>query len=311
MCIVTLRRVLSAIVLGAVVAGAGEAWETDWAKARERAAAESRPILVEFTGSDWCGWCVRLKKEVLDQEAFVTYAAGNLVLMEADYPRQTPQSPELKAQNASLQKEFGVTGFPTLFLVDAEGRPFARTAYRAGGAEAYVEHLKALVAIRGVRDAALAKAAGAAGLERAQALVEAMTALPIDVLRFYAPTIAEIQTLDPENRTGFRARLAEMELMEVENGVRRLGRSGRQAEALALVDAFIAKHAPAGELHQKALLAKLGAYPINTKDGLDALGALVDEALAIDAATPTGQRCIEIRKRLAEAAARLQAAPAP
>ncbi|MCB1099659.1 MAG: thioredoxin family protein [Verrucomicrobiae bacterium] len=120
-------------------------WETDYAAALARAKAEKKHVLVDFTGSDWCGWCIRLKEEVFDQSAFKQYAKENLILVELDFPRGKELSKKLTSQNEELQQKFEVQGFPTIILLDSKGKEAARTGYKEGGADAYVEHLKGLI----------------------------------------------------------------------------------------------------------------------------------------------------------------------
>jgi len=139
------------IILAAVAVGVGafasEGWETDFEKASARAKAEGKHMLVDFSGSDWCGWCVKLDKEVFSKKAFREYAKENLVLVLADFPRDdSKQSAELKKQNKGLAEKFGVRGFPTVYILDSDGKPVAKTGYQAGGPEAYVEHVKKLIA---------------------------------------------------------------------------------------------------------------------------------------------------------------------
>jgi protein disulfide-isomerase len=124
---------------------AEDAWLTNFEEAKKQAAETGRPILVDFSGSDWCGWCIKLDKEVFAQEAFKTYAAENLILFLADFPRSTPQSDEVKAQNQALSQTYGVRGFPTVLLLDATGEVLEKTGYQAGGATAYIEHIKQLL----------------------------------------------------------------------------------------------------------------------------------------------------------------------
>ena len=143
-----MKKWLTMLVVLATATGAfaGEGWETDFEKAKAAARAQGKYILIDFSGSDWCGWCIKLDKEVFSQQAFKDYARENLVLMLADFPRDTSkQSAELRKQNKKLSEEFGVNGFPTVFLLDSNGRKLAKTGYRDGGPEAYVEHLKGLV----------------------------------------------------------------------------------------------------------------------------------------------------------------------
>ncbi|HKK17272.1 MAG TPA: thioredoxin family protein [Opitutales bacterium] len=122
------------------------AWMTDFDAAKAKAEAEGKPMLVDFTGSDWCGWCIKLDKEVFSKTSFKDYASENLVLVEIDFPRGKEQSAELKAQNEALAKQYGIRGFPTILLLDAEGKVIERTGYRRGGPEKYVEHLKGILA---------------------------------------------------------------------------------------------------------------------------------------------------------------------
>ena len=125
---------------------AGNAWMTDYAAAKIKAAAEQEALLLECTGSDWCPPCMRLNKEVFSQVAFLDYAAEELVIVKLDFPRKKAQSAELKAQNIALRDQFGIRGYPTVLLVTAEGKLLDQTGYRPGGAEAYVEHLKGMLA---------------------------------------------------------------------------------------------------------------------------------------------------------------------
>ena len=118
------------------------AWGNDYAKAVEQAKAENKPILLDFTGSDWCGWCMKMKKESLDTPQFVSYAQKNLVLVTVDFPHNTPLAPQVKKQNDELGSRFKVSGYPCFVLVDKTGRELGRQGgYLAGGAPAFVAKL--------------------------------------------------------------------------------------------------------------------------------------------------------------------------
>ena len=120
-------------------------WETDFEAAQAKSKASGKPMLLDFTGSDWCGWCIRLKKEVFSQPEFAAYASKALVLVQLDFPRAKPQSDALKKQNEALSKKYGVRGFPTIILLSPEGKLLAETGYQRGGAAKYVAHLKELL----------------------------------------------------------------------------------------------------------------------------------------------------------------------
>ena len=95
-----------------------------WLVSIEEAYAESKksnkPIMANFTGSDWCGWCKRLDKSVFHHDEFKQWAKKNVVLLELDYPRRFQVPAEVKEQNANLQRAFGVRGFPTVWVFDMD-----------------------------------------------------------------------------------------------------------------------------------------------------------------------------------------------
>lgn len=123
-------------------------WMTDFEAAKAKAEAEEKPMLVDFTGSDWCGWCIKLDKEVFSKAAFKDYASENLILVEIDFPRGKQQSDEIKEQNQALAEKYGIRGFPTILVMDSDGKEVERTGYRRGGPEKYVEHLKGILAAK-------------------------------------------------------------------------------------------------------------------------------------------------------------------
>lgn len=111
---------LLATCSAAVAAG----WQTDYAKALQTAKAENKHVLLDFTGSDWCGLCIALRNRVFSNPAFRAYAEKNLILVEIDYPKQKKQSAELKNQNEKLATQYGIDekGFPTIVLLDRSGK---------------------------------------------------------------------------------------------------------------------------------------------------------------------------------------------
>jgi protein disulfide-isomerase len=120
-------------------------WLTDFEAAKKQASAEGKPILVNFSGSDWCGWCIRLDQEVFSQKDFQAFAGKEVVLLLLDFPASKQQPEALAAQNKKLAEKYGVRGFPTVLVLDAKGEVLGRTGYRPGGAEAYVKHVRELM----------------------------------------------------------------------------------------------------------------------------------------------------------------------
>jgi protein disulfide-isomerase len=114
-------------------------WTESYDKAVARAKAEGKLVLADFTGSDWCGWCVRLTEEVFETAEFKEWAKKNVVLLELDYPRKKAQSPELKAQNQTLLRRHEVSGFPTILFLDPKtGKSLGNLGYVRGGPTAWI-----------------------------------------------------------------------------------------------------------------------------------------------------------------------------
>ncbi len=120
-------------------------WLNNLEKAQEIAKEKGLPIFVDFTGSDWCGWCFKLRDEIFSQEEFIQYSAENLVLVKLDFPRDIPQTRETKAYNENLARKYGIKGFPTILLLNSKGQVIAQTGYQYGGAANYVKHLQELL----------------------------------------------------------------------------------------------------------------------------------------------------------------------
>ena len=127
-------------------AGAAEAkWLTDLPKAQAQAKKENKQVLMDFTGSDWCGWCIKLDKEVFGTKQFAEYATKNLVLVKLDFPRKVQQSEALKKANAALKEQFTIEGFPTLIALKGDGTELWRqVGYMEGGPKAWTEKLASL-----------------------------------------------------------------------------------------------------------------------------------------------------------------------
>lgn len=122
-----------------------DVWMTDYDQALEKGNRENKPILLLFTGSDWCGWCIKLEDQVFSEEEFEEYATEKVVCVKADFPRNKDQDDEVKKQNKKLKKKFGISGFPTVLVLNPKSEEIiANTGYREGGPSKYVDHLKEL-----------------------------------------------------------------------------------------------------------------------------------------------------------------------
>lgn len=137
----------------AIQAQEGLTWHTDLKKATEIAQQEQKPLFLFFTGSDWCGWCIRLQKEVFKTPEFEKWAKKNVVLVELDFPRKTAQDPAIQKQNSELQQTFAVQGYPTVWIVNASKKDgkinlekLGSTGYLAGGPTTWLANADQILA---------------------------------------------------------------------------------------------------------------------------------------------------------------------
>ena len=148
--LITLLLVVSGITAHAQE---GQTWFTDINKAIEASKQEQKPLFLFFTGSDWCGWCMRLQSEVFKTPEFTAWAKDHAILVELDFPRRTPQADEIKAQNNQLQDMFKVQGFPTVWFVKPSLKngkinleQLGSTGYLAGGPSTWIASANKILA---------------------------------------------------------------------------------------------------------------------------------------------------------------------
>ena len=137
---------LLALCLSVLTGWSAEGWMTDFEKAKKKAMNENKTLLLDFSGSDWCSWCIKLDEEVFQKDIWKAYAKEHLVQVLIDFPREkSKQSEVLQRQNNELAKQYAVRGFPTVLLLNQEGTLIEKTGYQRGGAENYIDHIKSLI----------------------------------------------------------------------------------------------------------------------------------------------------------------------
>jgi thioredoxin-related protein len=189
----------------ASLAMGAEAWTTDFEAAKKTATEQKKDLLLSFTGSDWCGPCMMLDEEVFAKEEFHKGTKDAYVLVNLDFPQKKKLEAAVKEQNEKLSETYGIEGFPTVVMCDASAKPYATTGYQPGGAAAYLDHLKELQAVRVKRDEAFDLAEKATSdTEKAKALVAGLGAMEPEIVEaHYADVLAQIEKLDPEDKSGF------------------------------------------------------------------------------------------------------------
>ena len=189
----------------AVVCSASPVWETDWNKALEKAGKSGQPVLVDFTGSDWCPGCIYLRKNIFDTDAFAKYAEdNNFVLVELDFPRtEGKMPPEQLKFHEELMRRYGISVFPSVLMLEGNGAPYAKIVGPSRTVEEYLKKLAAAGETRLKLKEAVAAARALEGKEKLEKLVQAIKLLPEDLQPYQKELIAEISALDPEDKYGF------------------------------------------------------------------------------------------------------------
>lgn len=127
-------------------ASAGSGWHTNYTAAQAQAAAEKKLLLVNFSGSDWCGWCIKLQKEVFQKKEFIDYARSNLVLLTVDFPKRKPLPASQSSANQALAARFKVEGFPTLLVLNEDGTRLGTLGFAEGGPKSFIKELEKIIA---------------------------------------------------------------------------------------------------------------------------------------------------------------------
>ena len=293
--IVTTCAALVALLCSGIAVAGGEGWSSDFEAAKKQAAETKKDLLIDFTGSDWCGWCIKLNKEVFSQEPFKAGVKDKFVLVELDYPRDKSKlSAATLKQNEELAKKYPISGYPTILLTDADGKPYAATGYKAGGPEAYVKHLDELRAKKAARDESFATAAKASGVDKAKALVAALAAMSLEdglISNFYGDVAEQIKAADPKDETGFgKASAAKARLAAIQSELGVCAKKSDHAGALAVMDKALKEGGFDTEETQKMMMTRAMIFgklkkfdeAIKAMDEAKALAPDSERAAAID-----------------------------
>lgn len=120
-------------------------WYTNYNEAASAAKSANKPLILFFTGSDWCGWCKKMHQEVFASPDFAKAVGNDFIFVELDFPMNKPLPAAQSQENNRLKQKFGVTGYPTIIVLDPSGNFIAETGYRPGGGKSYADYLKQLI----------------------------------------------------------------------------------------------------------------------------------------------------------------------
>lgn len=287
---------IASLALSAAALAADPGWTIDYANAKGTAGKEKKDLFLEFTGSDWCPPCQLMKKNIFDNDAFKAEAPKHFVLVKLDFPRDKSHQTEAEiAQNKSLQKQYEISGFPTVILADAAGRPYAKMVGFGGAtAQDYVKDLAERRKVREARDAAFAKAVEAQGVEKAKLLDQALAGIDDELIpTTYRMELDQIIALDADGKAGLKAKYeAVIKLPQIKEKLEAIQQEAADtAAALKQIDELEAKEKPTGmALLELNFARSLIHYRAGDKE------AAVKHLEAAAAAAPGSKRAEEIKK---------------
>lgn len=301
-----LNRYLHATLITAIFTlgtayATSEGWTNDFEAAKKQAAKENKFLLLNFTGSDWCGFCIKLKKEVFSQDAFNQGVKDKFILVELDYPRKPENISKLSdtviAQNDALQKTYAVNkAFPTVYLTDAQGKPFAKTGYVPVSPQTYLKHLDELLAMRETSQSAFADAKNKEGDDKAKTLIYALQSMGLNdelVTTFYADVHAEIMANSPDIAKQMELKKT---LKEFQDQLNELGSKKDHEGKIKLIDEALAAGKFEGEIKQQTMIFKAMAL-MQLKKPQDALQVL-DDAKAVSPQSQFAAQIEGIKKQI-------------
>jgi thioredoxin-related protein len=282
------------LILQAVLAHAAGSkevpWPTNFQAAQVQAKAQSKTLLVAFTGSDWCPWCQKLKTEVFDKPPFPAAVRKQFVVVDIDFPHEKKLPDQLKEQNDKLAKRYGAYTYPTVLLLKPDGTLMARTGYMEGGPEKYLKRLAFLTKTYQNVTELRQQLPTAAGLDRAKLLDQLIGGY--DKLNNQIGPIAgwrkEIVALDPDNEAGLKHKY---EFRVYLDDARSALGAGRPKVAEATIDKALALPGLNPGQVQNAAIVKSNCY-VARKDFQASLDCL-RKALK---AAPKGQNVDELKE---------------
>ena len=264
------------MILAALAPAWAAEWMTDLEAAKTKAAAENKAVLVDFTGSDWCGWCIRLRKQVLDTPAFETYAKDKFVLMEVDVPQNPKFDQALLKRNQELCEQYGVSGFPTILVINPKGDVVGGfSGYVASTAEA-AKPLDAALATA----ALLAKAETQQGAEQVATLAAAYKSLPEDLRENASALRQRIIALDTDDTSGMK-RLQRVQEQRVALQ-QAINKAASAAEAIAIVDQALPTAEPENKAGMLQIKFQLMFMSAQTVDDIKAAAEVMRQGIKAD-----------------------------
>lgn len=222
------QTVITMALAGLIAPAFAAEWGTDFPAAQKAAAEKGKMVLVNFTGSDWCGYCIRLKKTIFDKPAFDAYVADKFELVEVDLPRANKLTPEQFKANQELAERYEVQGFPTIMVMAPDGTPVGGF----GGALPNQEMVAQVLDAAYANGKELVAAAPLTGEKKLQALIKVYRQISDDIKPSAKALRDQILAADTNNVSGLKDEVAaEAQMNELMTALNN-ARSKEEAQAI-------------------------------------------------------------------------------
>lgn len=297
-----MKSILLSITAAALLAGAAgavEAWSTNPAEAMQQAAAQKKGVMLEFTGSDWCGACIMQKTQAFTLPKVQEAIGRSFIPVELDFPRKKQQAEKTKAALNTCKETYAITGFPSLIFTDAQGRPVHIVIGYSNPDQVIQDTERAAEALK-TQQSLLEKLAGqTAAQERRDTLAQLLKTVPQSSIRtFYKPAFEELSKLDPEDTTGIRSTLERKDLLKAQSNemVQALRQQNFYAlmgqepdQALSILNTYMKKDGLLPEIKQSLLVSK--ARLLIQQNRVNEVEQPLKEAIALLPDSEDGQLC--------------------
>lgn len=282
------KTLWTVLLLATLVPAWAAEWMTDLEAAKAKAAVENKAVLIDFTGSDWCGWCIRLRKQVLDTPAFETYAKDKFVLMEVDVPQNPKFDQKLLQRNRQICDQYCISGFPTILVITPKGDVVGGfCGYVASTAEAAKSLDVALT-----NAALLAKAETQQGSEQVATLTKAYNNIPEEVQENAAALRQRIISLDSDDSSGMKRLQRVKDQRDALH--REVSNAQTAAEAITIVEKALLTAEPENKAGMLQIKFQLMFMSAQTVDDIKAAAEVMRQSIEADPmAAPTAMKRVE------------------
>lgn len=281
--------------------------EINWLTTPDDAYAQAREsgknVFIEFTGSDWCGFCKILKKNVLSSPEFEKALGDQYVFLELDFPRKTSLPEEQQKVNRELAKKMEITGYPSIVLTDKNGQPYAKSVGAPLKPDEFLKAAASWEQSKTDRDKHFERADALSGKEKAAALYDGLKTMDSSLWKpFYGEVVKEIEQSDPEDTCGYKSDTEKKERIAAQKReIVNIYKSNRMdlEKVGKELDTMLQRNDLEPVVRQQIMISNaVGSFAQRRKESLETYKKDLDAVIAIDPSSEEGVRAAQIRKEL-------------